>query len=46
LRQAQKDQGKIAPEVKTMIKQLDLPEKISTLFLDESKIHANRHLRP
>jgi len=45
LRQAQENQEEIAPEVKSMIKQSDLPEKISALFLGDSKIHANRHLR-
>jgi len=45
LRQAEKSQEKIPPEVKAMIKQSDLPEKISALFLGASKISANRHLQ-
>ena len=46
LRQAEKNQERISPEVKKIIKQVDLPEKISALFLSESKISANCHLRP
>lgn len=45
LRQAEKNQEKIPPEVKAIIKQSYLPEKISALFLDASKISANRHLQ-
>ena len=45
LRLAQSNQEKIAPEVKSIIKHVDLPEKISTLLLGTSKIHANCHLR-
>lgn len=44
LRKAEKDQSKILPEVKALIKQSDLPEKISALFLGDSKINANCHL--
>ena len=32
LKQAKKSQEKISPEIKTMIKQPELPEKISTLY--------------
>ena len=44
LKQAGKNQEKISPEVKSIIKQKDLPEKISALFLGESKINANCYL--
>ena len=44
LRQAEKNQEKISPEIKSIIKQSDLPEKISALFLGVSKMSANRHL--
>lgn len=44
LRRAEKNKGKILPEVKVLIKQSDLPEKISSLFLGGSKINANCHL--
>jgi hypothetical protein len=44
LRKAEKDQSKMLPEVKALIKQSDLPEKISALFLGDSKINANCHL--
>ncbi len=40
------DREKIAPEIKKLIKQTDLPEKILTLFRSSSNIEANRHLRP
>jgi hypothetical protein len=43
--QAGKNQEKMPPELRSIIKQSDLPEKISALFLGESKISANRHLR-
>ena len=45
LRQAEKNQEKISPEIKSIIKQSDLPEKISALFLGASKMSANRHLQ-
>jgi hypothetical protein len=45
LKEAEKNQEKIPPEVKAIIKQPDLPDKISALFLGESKKNANRHLR-
>jgi len=44
LKQAAKNQEKISPEVKSIIKQADLPEKISALFTGEGKINANCHL--
>lgn len=44
LKQAQNNQDKLSPEVKKMIGQSDLPEKISALFLGASKMGANRHL--
>ena len=44
LKQAKKNQEKIPPEVKSIIKQVDLPEKISALFMGKGKINANRHL--
>ena len=45
LKQAEKNQEKISPEIKSIIRQADLPEKISALFLGTSKISANCHLR-
>jgi hypothetical protein len=45
LRQAEKNHEKIPPEVKSIVKQADLPERISALFLGDSKISANCHLR-
>jgi len=44
LKQAEKNQEKIPPEVKSIIKQVDLPERISALFVGQGKIGANRHL--
>jgi hypothetical protein len=45
LRQAEKNHEKIPPEVKSIIKQVDLPERMSVLFLGASKTSANCHLR-
>ena len=45
LREAENIQEKISREAKWIIKQPNLPDKISTLFLGESKINANCHLR-
>jgi len=45
LRQAEKNHEKISPEVKSIVKQADLPERMSALFLGDSKISANCHLR-
>jgi len=45
LRQAEKNQNRIPPAVKSIIKQIDLPERISALFLEKRKISANCHLR-
>lgn len=44
LTQAKKGHEKVSPEVKSIIKQPDLPERMSTLFLGASKISANCHL--
>ena len=44
LKEAGKNQERIPPEAKLIIKQPDLPEKISALFLGESKKSANCHL--
>ena len=44
LKQAGKNQEKISPEIRSIIKQADLPEKISALFLGDGKISANCHL--
>ena len=45
LRQAEKNHERIPPEVKSIVKQADLPERMSALFLGASKISANSHLR-
>ena len=45
LRQAEKNQNRIPPAVKSIIKQIELPERISALFFGKSKISANCHLR-
>lgn len=45
LKQAERNQERISPEVKAIIKQSDLPDKISALFLAHSKVNANCHLR-
>ena len=37
LRQVEKNQGKISPELKAIIEQSDLPEKISKLFLGNAR---------
>jgi hypothetical protein len=44
LKQARKNQEKISPEVKSIIKQADLPERMSALFWGTGKISANCHL--
>ena len=44
LKEAEKNQERITPEAKSIIKQPDLPEKISALFLGEGKKSANCHL--
>ncbi|MEX1352048.1 MAG: hypothetical protein WCB15_22145 [Desulfobacterales bacterium] len=44
LKEAGKNQERISPQAKLIIKQPDLPEKISTLFMSESKKNANCHL--
>jgi len=45
LKQAEKNRERILPEVKKIIKQTDLPQKISALFFSHSKFNANCHLR-
>jgi len=45
LRKAENNHEKISREAKWIIKQPNLPEKISALFLDNSKMNANCHLR-
>ena len=45
LKQAQKNRGKVPPGLRKLIKQLDLPQKISELFCDRSNFGANCHLR-
>ena len=45
LKQAEDNCEKIPPEVKKIIKQTDLPQKISALFFRHSKFNANCHLR-
>jgi len=45
LREAERDHEKIPKGVKLIIKQPDLPDKISALFLGVSKLNANCHLR-
>ena len=45
LRMAGNNQEKISQEAKWIIKQPDLPEKISALFYGVSKINANCHLQ-
>jgi hypothetical protein len=46
LRKAENNQEKVSKEARWIIKQPDLPEKISALFQTASKIDANCHLRP
>jgi len=43
LKEAEKYQERIPPEAKVIIKQPNLPEKISALFLGERKKSANCH---
>jgi len=45
LREAERDHEKIPKGVKLIIKQPDLPDKISALFLGVSKLNANCYLR-
>jgi len=45
LKQAEKNREKILPEVEKIIKQKDLPQKVSALFFSYSKFNANCHLR-
>ena len=41
----QKKQEKIIPEMRKVISSSNLPEKILTIFINESNFNANRHLR-
>jgi len=45
LKQSERNQEKISPVVKKIIKQPDLPQKILTLYIKASKQYANCHLR-
>lgn len=45
LKKAEKNREKLLPDVKKLIKQTDLPQKISALFFGYSKFNANCHLR-
>ena len=45
LKQASTDQGKVPPGLRKLIKQLDLPQKISDFFCGHSNFNANCHLR-
>ena len=45
LKQAEGNRGKIPPGLKKLIKQLDLPQKISEIFCGHGNFHANCHLR-
>lgn len=45
LKQAEENRERIPPEVKKIISQPNLPDKISALFLGNSKNDANCHLR-
>ncbi len=45
LKKTEENHEKIPPEVKKIIKQKDLPQKISELFFSHSKFNANCHLR-
>ena len=45
LKQAHQHQERVPPEVKKMIRQANLPDKIAVLFSQISKTDANRHLR-
>ena len=45
LKQAERNQEKMHPELKKIVKQADLPQKISELFYGHGKFSANCHLR-
>jgi hypothetical protein len=45
LKQAQRNQERITPEMKKVVKRTNLPERISALFFGHSKMRANCHLR-
>jgi hypothetical protein len=45
LRHGEKNHERIPPEVKSIVKQADLPERMSILFLAACKINVHRHLR-
>jgi hypothetical protein len=45
LKQAEKNCDKLSPEIRKIICQPNLPDKISALFMSNSKINTNCHLR-
>jgi hypothetical protein len=45
LKQAEKNQEKMLPELKKIIKKADLPQKISEIFYSHGNFDANCHLR-
>lgn len=45
LKQAERDRGKVPPGLRKLIRQLDLPQKISEIFCVNGNFHANCHLR-
>jgi len=45
LKKAEKNHEKVRPELKKLIKQLDLPQKISEIFSGQRNFNANCHLR-
>lgn len=45
LKQAEENCDKLSPEIRKIICQPNLPDKISELFMNKSKINANCHLR-
>jgi hypothetical protein len=45
LKQAEKNRGKVPPGLRKLIKQLDLPQKISEIFCGNSNFNANCHLQ-
>jgi len=44
LEKQQKNQEKIIPEMKKIISSSNLPDKISSIFMNERNFHTNRHL--
>jgi hypothetical protein len=45
MKDAENAKERISPEVKKIIRDAELPQKISALFIPTSKPHTNRHLR-